>query len=180
MHPTEFGDWVNFKRCPCVTAGRAGRSAEALHALEKKLFEFTGKTMEELFPQELRDNVEFLTSSKTFEQTAYLRREALENFAKRTAERLTYDADGMSEQVADKDLIEVVIKHLPQKYRDILTMRFGLNDSPSHTLAECSRILKISSGRIQQLEQRALRQCRAVFRRTKLDSDLDMLVSKHK
>jgi RNA polymerase primary sigma factor len=63
---------------------------------------------------------------------------------------------GFAERRELKQKLAVMMKNLPTRERQILIMRFGLDDSVSRTLSEVARFLGVSRERIRQIERRAI------------------------
>ena len=61
----------------------------------------------------------------------------------------------MQEMLRDK--IEVVLRSLTYREREIIKLRYGLGDGYSYTLEETGRIFKVTRERIRQIESKALR-----------------------
>jgi len=61
----------------------------------------------------------------------------------------------MQEMLRDK--IEVVLRSLTYREREIIRLRYGLGDGYSYTLEETGRIFKVTRERIRQIESKALR-----------------------
>ncbi len=61
----------------------------------------------------------------------------------------------MKEMLRDK--IEVVLRSLTYREREIIRLRYGLGDGYSYTLEETGRIFKVTRERIRQIESKALR-----------------------
>lgn len=62
-----------------------------------------------------------------------------------------------------KQEVSQMLMELPAADRKLLTWRYGLNNTPAHSLAEIGRKLKISRERVRQLLERALRRLRKVM-----------------
>jgi RNA polymerase primary sigma factor len=56
-----------------------------------------------------------------------------------------------------KEKIDVVLKTLTYREREIIRLRFGLGDGYVYTLEETGRIFKVTRARIRQIESKALR-----------------------
>ncbi len=69
-----------------------------------------------------------------------------------------------SEDIANhhllKEQIKIILSEFPDRERQILELRFGLNDTRSRTLEETSREFKVTRERIRQIEAEALRRLR--------------------
>lgn len=156
---TELGKWINLRSCP--PAEPRGRwTAKRLMRLEAALFKMTGKSMEELFPKELRDNIAFLASPKHFEKTVRVQQQALVYYAEATRERLL-----LSQQpdpfvmTADelKARIAALLDEFSPRERLILEHRYGLNNKEALTYEELVPICKVTRERIRQIEARVTR-----------------------
>jgi RNA polymerase sigma factor (sigma-70 family) len=155
----ELGQWINLRRCP-PTEPRGQWTARRLMQLEADLFELTGKTMEQLFPQELRDNIKFLSSPKVFERTVEVEQQALAHYAEATRERMLLanqiDPFTVSPEQLKEQIREVLSKFTP-KEREIVEYRYGLNDKAPLTYKEIGEIFKVGSERIRQIEAKVIR-----------------------
>src|SRR5688572_21198021 len=77
LQPGAIGDYCALKRCPPVHRWSDERRAD----VERKLFDLTGKTLDELFPQSLRESAEFLNAPKRFESRRTFEAAALLTYA---------------------------------------------------------------------------------------------------
>lgn len=132
--------------------------AKRLRAVEKKLFDLTGKTIEELFPQQLREATEFLNSDKTFESTQNIPIVGLLKYADETRERLQApETSAAAERSELVELIKKSLKSLSYREREVLKLRFGLEDGLAMTLEEVGHVFKVSRERIRSIEATAIR-----------------------
>lgn len=70
------------------------------------------------------------------------------------------DRDALRERVRD------ALATLPnQRYRDVVSLRYGIDDGQDHTLEEVGRVLGVTRERVRQIEVRALRMLRPVLQR---------------
>ena len=81
-------------------------------------------------------------------------------------------ADAASRQML-KEQMEEVLATLSDRERDVLTMRFGLEDGRSRTLEEVGKEFGVTRERIRQIEAKALRKLRHPNRSKKLKDYLD-------
>jgi RNA polymerase primary sigma factor len=81
-------------------------------------------------------------------------------------------ADAASRQML-KEQMEDVLATLSVREREVLTMRFGLEDGRSRTLEEVGREFGVTRERIRQIEAKALRKLRHPSRAKKLKDFLD-------
>lgn len=59
-----------------------------------------------------------------------------------------------------KKALEKYPNVLDERYTKVLEMRFGLLDGKEHTLEQVGQIFKVTSERIRQIENKALRKLR--------------------
>lgn len=79
---------------------------------------------------------------------------ALKQFDKLTAPEI---ADRMSMANELRRRIQTVMQTLSYREREILKLRYGLNDGFSHTLDEVGHIFKVTREKIRQIEAKAVR-----------------------
>jgi RNA polymerase primary sigma factor len=72
-----------------------------------------------------------------------------------------------------KEQMEDVLGTLSVREREVLTMRFGLEDGRGRTLEEVGREFGVTRERIRQIEAKALRKLRHPSRAKKLKDFLD-------
>lgn len=165
--PAELGKWINLQTCPPAEPNtpRGKWSAKRLVQLEATLFEITGKTLEQLFPKELRQNIQFLSSPKTFERTVRIEEDALTRYAIATRERLLLaqkeqldQFEFSPEEIAEK--INEALATLTPREKLVLEMKFGLNGRSVHTDEEMTHALKVTRSYVYQIFKKALRKLR--------------------
>ena len=79
----------------------------------------------------------------------------------------------MREMLRDK--IEVVLRSLTYREREIIRLRYGLGDGYSYTLEETGRIFKVTRERIRQIESKALRKLQHSTRADHLKGFVDAM-----
>ena len=72
-----------------------------------------------------------------------------------------------------KDKIDVVLKTLTYREREIIKLRYGLGDGYTYTLEEVGRIFKVTRERVRQIEAKAVRKLRHHTRSDRLKSFLE-------
>jgi RNA polymerase primary sigma factor len=72
-----------------------------------------------------------------------------------------------------REQLEAVLDTLTERERDVLKLRFGLDDGYQRTLEEVGRIFKVTRERIRQIEAKALKKLKHPSRSRKLRDYLD-------
>ncbi len=71
-----------------------------------------------------------------------------------------------------RDRIEMLLKTLTYREREIIRLRYGLTDGYSYTLEEVGRIFKVTRERVRQIEAKAVAKLQSPTRSLKLESFL--------
>jgi len=79
--------------------------------------------------------------------------------------------DAATHQLLRERIVEV-LSELSSRERDVLRMRFGLDDGYPRTLEEVGRHFQVTRERIRQIEAKALKKLRHAKRRKKLEEYL--------
>jgi RNA polymerase sigma factor (sigma-70 family) len=165
LQPTILGEWINLKACPPKEYDPAmpAWTEERIAVMEAKLLELTGKTWDELWPDELRENHEFLKAPKSIEKVFNWKQAALLSYAHATRDRLLENAGIAKDEHPDADMqrdaVEKSLHLLTLRERRVLEMRYGFKGNP-HTLDEAGAVLQITRTRVQQIEKKALNKLR--------------------
>jgi RNA polymerase nonessential primary-like sigma factor len=69
--------------------------------------------------------------------------------------------------------LQDLLAELTTRERDVIQMRFGLNDGQTHSLAEIGKILELSRERVRQIESKALQKLRQPKRRSRVRDFLE-------
>lgn len=150
VNPSRLGEWVNLKTVP-------SRNSPRFAELDAKLaMVCDGKGMDDLFPDELRNAVEFLKANKTVQSTVSIEYDALLHYAEATRERLSYQPP-MQETFDMREDLEQAMRHLTERQKLVIAMRFGLKDGIFHTYEEVGDAIHVTRERARQIELRALR-----------------------
>ncbi|MEZ6067019.1 MAG: sigma-70 family RNA polymerase sigma factor [Planctomycetaceae bacterium] len=89
-------------------------------------------------------------------------------------------ADSPATAAADemlKDKIDVVLKTLTYREREIIKLRYGLGDGYTYTLEEVGRIFKVTRERVRQIEAKAVRKLQHPVRSKQLKGFLDRIAA---
>ena len=87
--------------------------------------------------------------------------------------------DGVDSPVASatqemlKDRIDVVLKTLSYREREIIKLRYGIGDGYTYTLEEVGRIFKVTRERVRQVEAKSIRKLQHPVRARKLEGFMD-------
>lgn len=149
MSYQELGRWMNMKSAPSESNERQFTAAMKLCCLANKSFE-------EMWPDEVRDR-EWLKTDKRIEKTTMVETERLLEWRHRNA--ALPSPEQIAEELELRESIDAVLETLSEREQLIIKMRFGLGEyrgSP-HTLDEVGAAIRLSSGRVQQIEATAKR-----------------------
>lgn len=69
--------------------------------------------------------------------------------------------------------LKQLLADLTDRERDVITMRFGLNDGKTHSLAQIGKTLDLSRERVRQIESKALQKLRQPKRRNRIRDFLE-------
>ena len=68
----------------------------------------------------------------------------------------------MSTTLIQREQLEAVLSQLTCREREVLQLRYGLNDCPPQTLEEVGQHLSVTRERVRQIELRALKKLRSL------------------
>jgi len=80
----------------------------------------------------------------------------------------------VGERAADGGRLEEVLETLTDREKNVLRLRFGLEDGRSRTLEEVGQSFGVTRERIRQIEAKALRKLRHPVRLRKLQGNFDL------
>jgi len=72
-----------------------------------------------------------------------------------------------------KERVDLVLKSLSYREREIIKLRYGIGDGYTYTLEEVGRIFKVTRERVRQVEAKAIRKLQHPVRARKLEGFLD-------
>jgi RNA polymerase primary sigma factor len=72
-----------------------------------------------------------------------------------------------------KERVDLVLKTLSYREREIIKLRYGIGDGYTYTLEEVGRIFKVTRERVRQVEAKAIRKLQHPIRSRKLEGFLD-------
>jgi RNA polymerase sigma factor (sigma-70 family) len=160
-----FNQWVNLKNLPPKEPHDRGRKTlwrkPFFDEVEKKLFELTGETWDELWPQELRDAVEINGLITQKEQLITVEPQQLLTYAREEAARLEAVDPTKSAEISElRESLARALKHLSYREREIIKLRFGIGHDHAYTLQECAHIFKMTRERARQIHLKAINRIR--------------------
>lgn len=157
VHVSTMGRWCNLQECP-LKEPRGSWTEQRLTKLHDHLLLLTGQSMEELFPQELRDQCNRNTSPLKFERDMKVRTLALADYRDRETARLTLeDPAEICDTMGLVDALDAALDTLSDREGEIIKLRYGLGGGASHTLEEVAHIFKLTKERVRQIEAKAVR-----------------------
>lgn len=160
---TDMGRWCNLHGCPPKTWPK-----ERLDDIERKLFELTGKSLSDIFPDSLRRECLKRTAPRQFERTVEVESLAMLEYAAGFTERMTLPSpDSKLENLETVELqsefLEEVMGVLSLREREIVKARWGIGIERALSLEDVGKQFKVTRERVRQIEAKALRkmQCAA-------------------
>ncbi|MBS1994860.1 MAG: sigma-70 family RNA polymerase sigma factor [Cyanobacteria bacterium SZAS LIN-2] len=132
---------------------------ERLRGLKAKI------RLPESMPQKIRD---LLASNETASETAEDNR--LGDFIDELDAQ--FPAAAVTQELLREDIIEV-LADLSEDEREVLRLRFGLDDGEQRTLEEVGQLFGVTRERIRQIEAKALRKLRHPHRSRRLRDPAD-------
>ena len=172
INNSEVGRWCNLQSVPAIGSVQSNLFSDPqwVAEFEKKLFDLTGKTLDELFPKEICTE-EFLKADKTCEIE---RRVELQYISSMAKERLTLPSpEDHAEALELSSDIKSVLKTLSYREREIIKLRFGLGgDGTYYTLDETAKAFHVTRERVRQIEAKAIRKLQQPARASQLVSHL--------
>jgi RNA polymerase primary sigma factor len=88
-------------------------------------------------------------------------------------DKRTESPAGTAAQDMLKQRIELVLKSLTYREREIIKLRYGIGDGYTYTLEEVGKIFKVTRERVRQVEAKALRKLQHPVRIRKLAGFID-------
>lgn len=151
-----FCQWIALKKC--FPRHPRGKRWEARWNNTKTCLEsLTGKSIEELFPQSLRNIVAVGDLATESEQIVRIPEQALIAYAECTATRMRLPSPERCAEMDElRETIGHMLKELSSREREILKMRYGLCGCMPHTLEETGRIMRVTGARVRQIELKAI------------------------
>ena len=72
------------------------------------------------------------------------------------------DPSAAAIELEDRDEVSAMLRLLPERHREVLIRRYGLNDSPVHSHEEIAQWLGVGEERSRQIEREALHRLRSI------------------
>ena len=116
------------------------------------------------------DNISSLDVPVT-EEADSLKKETIKDSVLKTPEAIT-------EIIRNSQNVQNAIKYLPEREGKIVELRFGIGNTPTHSLDEIGKMFKLSRERVRQIELKAFQRLKGIFLRLKYadKNSLDKLV----
>jgi RNA polymerase sigma factor (sigma-70 family) len=148
--------WLNLRSFPDLSERRTGkRWAKRWPEIERKLVELTGKGGPQLFPGFVKLSG-ILDAPKATETTREFTAGDMigsrhEPAALLPAPERALDLESLRER------LDEVLATLSWREREVVRLRYGLGGDPPLTLEEVARIFRVTSTRVRQIEEKAVR-----------------------
>lgn len=163
VHQAIFGKWLNLLAVPRFDKRDPAWVAE----FERKLFDLTGQTLEEIFPLELRGrrNVRGLPAAIELTRSVPVV-SLLEGHSRQLlVESHVREIEDRDESLVDRAAFDKAMKRLSERQRIVLKARYGLDGGDGATLKQVAKDLNVTVERARQIVLRAERMLTAYARR---------------
>lgn len=114
--------------------------------------------------QEKKEQITFWLGTTTSSLDAPVGEESDSQVGDLIEDESSASPDSGIEKMMDRERIESLMEIMNEREHEVLDMRFGLDDSRTHTLAEVAGKLGISRERVRQIEEAALKKLRKFVR----------------
>jgi len=153
--------WVDLEKL-----NYAGCSSAYLEEIAVAIAVYLGLAVDEIAP----DEVLGLNLTSTVVQTRTVSTQVLLEATTSRDRRLCLpDPIITVERAETVKAIKTVLKTLSFREREVLTLRYGLDESGKEcTIEECGRIFRVTPGRVRQIEERAIRKLQNPARANRL------------
>ena len=106
------------------------------------------------------EQINFWLSTKTSSLEAPVGEEEESQVMDLVEDRTSAAPDAEIGKIMDRERLHNLLEIMSERERQVLDMRFGLEDSKPHTLAEVADKLGVSRERVRQIEETALKKLR--------------------
>lgn len=156
-----LGLWIALKAVPHIgqpNSPKRWNDPAWVKRFERKLLILTGKTMDELWPDELKSQ-DFLNRPMVVEHTGMikLQRVSLQHEEVMALPALSDNPEVQAFENERAAAIDRVLKSLTWREREVVKCCYGLNGVFPMTYEEVGRIFKVTRERIRQIESKAIR-----------------------
>lgn len=153
-----FNRWVVLKASFPASPTNRWWSESRWNKTKEALESLTGQSLEQLWPQSLRNVISTHKLLTTIEQVIEVPEEALIAYAEHTAERLRLPEPILSAENEElKTALTKAVKKLSSREREVIKLWYGLGDDYTYDLEEVGHIFKVSKERVRQIEAKAIR-----------------------
>ena len=118
-------------------------------------------------PPEKIEKINFWMSSTTSSLEAPLGEDGENQISDLVEDKNAIPPDAGIERMLDRERVDNLLGTMSEREREILDMRFGLENKKPHTLAEVAKKLRVSRERVRQIEKIALSKIRKFVEGTK-------------
>ena len=146
-------NWINMREMPKFRQEHPWANSDRRRDLEAKLLALTGKTFDQIWPEDVYTQ-DFLDMSKSTEIDVQATAAGLLGYQNEL--RALPSPEQVAEQHECRDMIRDVIGTLPARYADVIRRRYGIEYEQPQTLDEVAAALGVTRERIRQMEKRAL------------------------
>ena len=171
VRATDLGCWINLTRCPPRGPNGKSWSLQRIAEFEEKLYKLTGKSLDELFPESLRESIGYKRRPLEIEVTASVSQLEMEKLSDNCNLRLL-----ANNQECFEELTEEVLSAMKQisleseaanRRMNAVRLSFGLDGYPMK-LDELGTELGVCRERARQLLASGIRMLQSRMSRSKV------------
>lgn len=155
--PSIVGKWLNLKDTPNLSVPKWREYWE--EKIGGKLFELTGKMLDDIFPEELRNDKVFLQQQKRI--TRFMECDVRQLAEAGFAPKQIVSPDAHIDRLEFRQVVSETLETLTPREEKVIKMRFGLGaDGQEYQLKEIAQLMGVTTERIRQIESKALKTLR--------------------
>jgi RNA polymerase sigma factor (sigma-70 family) len=116
--------------------------------------------------------IEFVKSNATASLSHKIGKEEDRELGDLIADEHYHSPDSMLDTLTQQETIADLLNGLKDKEKEVIALRFGLDDGTSKSLQEVGNVLNLSRERVRQIERKAMERLRSLAQSKKMSIDL--------
>lgn len=123
-------------------------------------------------PERAKTIIEFVKNNATASLSHRVGKEEDRELGDLIADDQHHSPDSMLDTLTQQETIADLLSSLKEKEKEVIILRYGLNDGTARSLQEIGNVMHLSRERVRQIERRAMEQLKTLARSKKVGSDL--------